>query len=255
MANQSVALHVNVDHVCTLRQARGHHYPDPVAAALLCESAGADGITVHLREDRRHVQDRDVEVLSKRLAKRLNLEMAPTNEMVDIAIGIRPHLVTLVPEKRQERTTEGGLDLVHGFAPVEAACKKLHAAGLSISLFLDPDVAQLQPALRLPVKVVELHTGDYANAELDVDRALELQRLAAAAQWLTAQSRSERRPALIVAAGHGLTVTNVAALVAAVPQIAELNIGHALVADAVFHGLGAAVAAFRDAIAVGQRSR
>ncbi len=244
-----VRLHVNVDHVATIRQARGTRYPDPVAAAKLCEKAGADGITVHLREDRRHIQDGDVERLRASVTTLLNLEMAATDEMVAIASRIRPDLVTLVPEKREERTTEGGLDVVGQRALVERVIARLRAAGVPVSLFVDPDEAQVRASLEVGARSIELHTGDYADAE-DGAVVRELERLAHAAD--TAHGLSG---ALEVAAGHGLTLDNVGPLVARVPEIVELNIGHAVVAHAVMVGMERAVHDYRHAIGEGVRGR
>ena len=241
-----VALSVNIDHVATVRQARGSRYPDPVRAAVHCETAGADGITVHLREDRRHAQDRDVELLRATLETRLNLEMAVTDEMLAIACRIKPDLVTLVPERREERTTEGGLDVVASQGRIRAAVQQLHEAGIPTSLFIDPEATQCEASLAVGAAGIELHTGDYAHG---VSRD-ELERLAKAAEH-TAQVA----PKMFVAAGHGLTVRNVSALVAAVPNIVELNIGHALVADALFVGMEEAVHRFRVAIDEGESRR
>ena len=233
-------LHVNIDHVATLRQARGTRYPDPVWAATLCELAGADGITVHLREDRRHIQDRDVRVLRETVGSALNLEMAATGEMVGIAIGLRPDIVTLVPEKRQERTTEGGLDLVGQRAVVEQAARALAGAGIAVSLFIDPTRDAVQAARALGVPRIELHTGDYCAAT-DVERARELQRLEAA-------SRDAVGLGLHVAAGHGLSLDNVGP-VAGLGGVEELNIGHSIMARALFVGMERAVREMLDAIA------
>jgi pyridoxine 5-phosphate synthase len=221
-------LGVNIDHVATLRQARGTTYPDPVRAALLAESCGADAITLHLREDRRHIQDRDVEILRTRLAGRMNLEAAITEEMLAFACRIKPHDVCLVPEKREELTTEGGLDVSGHLAEIKAACARLAAAGSRVSLFIDPEPAQLDAALAAGAPVVELHTGRYADATDATAQAHELQRIIAAARHGAAIG-------LKINAGHGLHFGNVAAI-AAIPQISELNIGHALVADAIFMG-------------------
>jgi pyridoxine 5-phosphate synthase len=239
-----VELHVNVDHVATLRQARGTRYPDPVHAAIQCELAGAHGITVHLREDRRHIQDRDVRVLREVVTTRLNLEMAATEEMLRIAIETAPDLVTLVPEKREERTTEGGLDVVAHQKALKPFIASLLEANIPTSLFVDPDARQIDAAVALGAATVELHTGDYANAQ---GGALEkeLQRLADAAE------HAEGHP-LIVAAGHGLTVRNLPDLLVEAPPIGELNIGHALVSDAMFYGLEGAVERFLEAIADGE---
>ena len=241
-----VALHVNVDHVATLRQARGSAYPDPVHAAVVCERAGADGITVHLREDRRHILDRDVGVLRTVVQTRMNLEMGATDEMISIALEVRPDLVTLVPEKREERTTEGGLD-VAGSESVARAVSVLQEASIPVSLFIDPDAAQVRASGRLGVRAIELHTGDYANAK---DALRELERLRDAADLAQAEF-----PAMEVAAGHGLTTRNVGDLVRVVTPIVELNIGHALISDAVFVGLEEAIARFRAAIDDGESRR
>ncbi|MBO6938770.1 MAG: pyridoxine 5'-phosphate synthase [Deltaproteobacteria bacterium] len=242
-----VALQVNVDHVATLRQARGVDYPDPVHAAVLCELAGADGITVHLREDRRHIVDRDVRVLRETVKSVLNLEMAATDEMKGIALEVKPDLVTLVPEKREERTTEGGLDVVGARARLQGMVAELGEAGIPVSMFIDPDAAQIDASVEVGARVIELHTGDYANAS---DPRAELEKLMAAAAHA-----AERHPTLRVAAGHGLTLLNVGDLVRLVPEIVELNIGHALVADAVFRGMEASVAAYRHAIDDGESRR
>ncbi len=244
-----VRLHVNVDHVATLRQARGTPYPDPVQAALLCERAGAHGITVHLREDRRHIQDRDVEALRASVSTVLNLEMAATEAMVAIAERLRPDVVTLVPERREERTTEGGLDAAAQRARLAGVCSRLEAAGIRVSLFIDPDEAQVRAAAALAVGSVELHTGDYCDAEGDA-REHELSRLCGAAALA-----ARLAPEMTVAAGHGLTSENLVALVERVPEVVELNIGHALVSDAVFVGLEGAVARYLAAIAQGEGGR
>ena len=227
-------LGVNVDHVATLRQARGTSYPDPVEAALLAERAGADSITVHLREDRRHIQDHDVERLQRRKTTRVNLEMAVTGEMLDFAIRVQPADCCLVPEKRAELTTEGGLDVAGQEPAIRAACERLGAAGIRVSLFIDADTRQIDAALACGAPVIELHTGGYAEASDDAGRDAELDRIREASAY--AHGRG-----LVVNAGHGLTVDNVAPI-AVIPEIVELNIGHALIADAVFSGLGPAVA-------------
>ncbi|MEE4186320.1 MAG: pyridoxine 5'-phosphate synthase [Gammaproteobacteria bacterium] len=226
-------LGVNVDHVATLRQARGTAYPDPVIAALQAEAAGADSITVHLREDRRHIQDSDVVRMMRDLTTRLNLEMAATEEMLAIAVDLRPADCCLVPEKRDELTTEGGLDVSGNAAQLEAAVARLRAAGIRVALFIDPDDAQIERAAALGAQVVELHTGTYAEATDDRLRQQELQRLRQAAATAHALN-------LTVHAGHGLHYGNVAA-VAGVEQIVELNIGHAIVAQAIYDGLAEAV--------------
>jgi len=232
-------LHVNVDHVATLRQARGTAYPDPVEAAAVCELAGAAGITVHLREDRRHISDRDVEVLRRTVKTLLNLEMAATDAMIAFAARVKPDLVTLVPEKREERTTEGGLDVVKNEAAVRSAVTKLREAGVPVSLFIDPEPTQIDASVQLGAAAIELHTGDYANAATDLARQDELARLARAARHA-----HQTAPTLRVAAGHGLTARNVGELLRAVPSIEELNVGHAIVSDAVLLGMERAVARF-----------
>ncbi len=244
----TVALHVNVDHVATLRNARGTRYPDPVHAAALCELAGCDGITVHLREDRRHIRDRDVRVLRDTVGTLLNLEMSATEEMLAIALETKPDLVTLVPERREERTTEGGLDVVGNAAAIGAAVARLRDAGIPTSLFIDPESAQVDASALAGAAAIELHTGDYAHG--GTRAPAELVRLGAAGAHAT-----RRHPSLRVAAGHGLTLRNTSPLVAAVPSIVELNIGHALVADAVFMGLEEAVSRYRDAIEAGAAER
>jgi len=234
------ALHVNVDHVATLRQSRGTRYPDPVWAAALCELAGADGITVHLREDRRHIQDRDLRLLRETVNQVLNLEMAATQEMVAIAREVRPDVVTLVPERREERTTEGGLDVVGQRVSVERATAALGEAGIAVSLFIDPVEEAVRAARQLGAPRIELHTGDYCNAHGPVQKA-ELARLAQA-------TAVGLELGLHVAAGHGLTTDNVGQVVA-ISGISELNIGHAIVARAVFVGIQAAVGEMLAAIA------
>lgn len=227
-----IRLGVNIDHVATLRQARGTPYPSPVRAALMAEAAGADVITLHLREDRRHIQDADVHLLRPILATRMNLEMAITDEMLAIACQVRPQDVCLVPERRAELTTEGGLDVAGRFAAVSAACARLAAAGIRVSLFIDADPQQLDAAHAAGAPVVELHTGAYAELA-GAAQARELERLRAALEH-------GRQRGLVVNAGHGLSYHNVQAI-AALPGIAELNIGHAIVAEALFSGWDAAV--------------
>ena len=222
-----IELGVNIDHVATLRQARGTSYPDPVRAALLAEQAGADAITLHLREDRRHIQDRDVEILRQQLTTRMNLECAVTDEMIDIACRIRPHDACLVPEKREELTTEGGLDVVGGFERVRHATQRLAQAGVRVSLFIDADSMQIEAAKAAGAPVIEIHTGHYADLAGEA-AARELDRIRAAVALGS-------RLGLKVNAGHGLNFANVTPI-AAMPEIAELNIGHALVADAIFMG-------------------
>jgi pyridoxine 5-phosphate synthase len=227
-----IALGVNIDHVATLRQARRVHYPDPVHAALLAEQSGADSITLHLREDRRHIQDRDVLLMRQVLETRMNLEMALTEEMIRIARDVKPQDCCVVPESRHEVTTEGGLDVVAQRARVADACKALGAAGIRVSLFIDPDASQVEAAQRAGAPVVELHTGAYAGAA-GAARAIELARVRSAAQHAASLG-------LGVNAGHGLNYHNVQPI-AAIREIVELNIGHAIVARAVFDGLSKAV--------------
>jgi pyridoxine 5-phosphate synthase len=229
----SLHLGVNVDHVATLRQARRTTYPDPVFAALLAEQAGADSITIHLREDRRHIQDRDVRLCKDALQTRLNLEMAATDEMLKIAREVRPADCCLVPEKRTEVTTEGGLDVSGQEAALKAYCARLADVGIRVSLFIDPDKDQLDAARRIGAPVVELHTGAYSDATGE-RRAHEFKRIEDAA-------RHAHSIGLTVHAGHGLNYHNVQPI-AAIPQIVELNIGHAIVARAVIDGMREAVA-------------
>ncbi|MDP2786003.1 MAG: pyridoxine 5'-phosphate synthase [Sulfurimicrobium sp.] len=223
-----IQLGVNIDHVATLRQARGTLYPSPVQAALMAESAGADVITLHLREDRRHIQDADVEILRQSLQTRMNLEMAVTDEMVQIALRVLPQDVCLVPEKRAELTTEGGLDVAAHFAKVSEACAVLGAAGIRVSLFIDADRRQLDAAQAVGAPVVEIHTGHYADASSGAEQHKEFERIADAVAY--GQSIG-----LQVNAGHGLHYHNVQPI-AALPGMAELNIGHAIVAHALFVG-------------------
>ncbi|MGE0386894.1 MAG: pyridoxine 5'-phosphate synthase [Gammaproteobacteria bacterium] len=226
-------LGVNVDHVATLRQARGTHYPDPVLAAIAAQDAGADSITVHLREDRRHIQDRDVEALRARLRVKLNLELALSEPMLAFAGSLRPEDACIVPERREELTTEGGLDVLAAPARVGEAVKRLAAAGVRVSLFIDPVPAQIEAAARAGAPVVELHTGRYADATDGPARAHEFEKIARAAVQAAALG-------LQVNAGHGLNYDNITP-VAALPQLHELNIGHSIVARAVFAGLAGAV--------------
>lgn len=234
-------LGVNIDHVATLRQARGTSYPSPLEAALAAESSGADGITLHLREDRRHIQDADVERFRGRLQTRMNLEMAATEEMLTIAGRIRPFAVCLVPERREELTTEGGLDVLSQEQKISEATRRLKAADCRVSLFIDPIEEQIDAAARCGAAVVELHTGRYADLENGSSGQLEeLERLHEGARYAHSLG-------LIVHAGHGLNLDNVADI-AAIDVISELNIGHALIADAVFVGLPEAVRRMRQAI-------
>jgi pyridoxine 5-phosphate synthase len=233
----SIALGVNIDHVATLRQARRGRYPDPVQAALLAEQCGADSITLHLREDRRHIQERDVIVMREALQTRMNLEMAVTDEMVSIARHVLPQDCCLVPESRAEITTEGGLDVAGQLPRVAAACKALRLAGIRVSLFIDPDAAQIEAAQRADAPVIELHTGAYAEARGPA-QAREFERLRSAATLAASLG-------LTVNAGHGLNYHNVEPI-AAIPDIVELNIGHAIVARAVFDGLPKAIRDMKD---------
>ncbi|MBC7499327.1 MAG: pyridoxine 5'-phosphate synthase [Herminiimonas sp.] len=230
---QIIDLGINIDHVATLRNARGTTYPDPLQAALMAEEAGADAITLHLREDRRHIRDADVEAIRPQLRTRMNLESAVTNEMLDFACHIRPHDVCLVPENRHELTTEGGLDVVRYFSAVRNAVRQLQAEGIRVSLFVDADPHQIIAASETGATVIELHTGRYADASIPAVRQAELARVESAVL-------DGRRLGLKVNAGHGLHYTNVQ-VIAAIPGIAELNIGHAIVAHAVFAGWHAAV--------------
>ncbi len=233
MEKQHILLGVNIDHIATLRQARGTRYPEPIQAALVAEQAGADGITAHLREDRRHIQDRDIYLLKQMLHTRLNLEMAVTDEMIAIASEVRPYACCLVPEKREELTTEGGLDVAASLSRMQEACAELANAGIEVSLFIDPDEKQVDAALAAGAAVVELHTGRYADAENKVVQQQELHRIEKAAEYA-------HRHGLQVNAGHGLNMANVEAI-CRIPQIVELNIGHSIVAQAVFSGLATAV--------------
>ncbi len=219
-------LGVNIDHIATLRNARGTAYPDPVQAAFIAEQAGADGITVHLREDRRHITDRDVRILRQTLDTRMNLEMAVTEEMLAIAVETKPHFCCLVPEKRQEVTTEGGLDVAGQREKMRDACKRLADAGIQVSLFIDADEEQIKAAAEVGAPFIEIHTGCYADAKTDAEQAQELARIAKAATF---------------AASLGLTYHNVKAI-AAIPEMHELNIGHAIIGRAVMTGLKDAVA-------------
>ena len=233
MTPSRIELGINIDHVATVRQARRVAYPDPVHAALLAEQAGADNITLHLREDRRHIQDRDVHALRPLIQTRMNLEMGLTDEMAGIAISIRPQDCCLVPEKRTEITTEGGLEVAGDLERVSAGVKKLSAAGIRVALFIAPDIAQIEAAKRSGAPVIELHTGNYADATGSA-QARELERLSTAA-------KRAANLGLEVHAGHGLTYNNVVP-VASIPEIVELNIGHCIIARAIFTGLERAVA-------------
>lgn len=243
MSAHSIALGVNVDHVATLRQVRRATYPDPLDAALVAERAGADSITIHLREDRRHIQDHDVRRMSQALQTRMNFEMAVTDEMLRFARDVRPADCCLVPEKRTEVTTEGGLDVVEQRARIADACRSLAEAGIRASLFIDPDREQIDAALAVGAPVIELHTGAYADAT-GSQKAIELERLRTSARHAASFG-------LVVNAGHGLNYHNVQP-VAAIPEIVELNIGHSIIARAVLSGLDVAV---RDMRALMQAAR
>lgn len=228
-----IELGVNIDHVATLRQARGTKYPDPIEAALIAESAGADAITLHLREDRRHIQDRDVEILRDQLKTRMNLESAVTDEMINIALRIKPHDICLVPERREELTTEGGLDVIKHFEQVKRVCQKLGETGIRVSLFINADPEQIDAAARAGAPVIEIHTGSYADALIPEEQErqfTEVKKAVAIGIDL----------GLRINAGHGLHYKNVQSI-AAIPEISELNIGHAIVARAIFVGFKQAV--------------
>lgn len=231
---KTLYLGVNIDHVATLRNARGTPYPDPVHAADMAERAGADGITVHLREDRRHIKDRDIYLLKETLQTRMNLEMAVTDEMIAIACDVKPAYVCLVPEKREELTTEGGLDVAGQLEKIKAATQKLTDAGIKVSLFVDPSREQIDAAKSCGAPFIELHTGQYAQATSDENILAELKKITAAASYASDLG-------IKVNAGHGLTYHNVMPI-AAIPEIYELNIGHAIIGRALFEGLPKAVA-------------
>ncbi|WP_058959161.1 pyridoxine 5'-phosphate synthase [Type-E symbiont of Plautia stali] len=231
-------LGVNIDHIATVRNARGTNYPDPVQAAFVSEQAGADGITVHLREDRRHITDRDVRILRDTIQTRMNLEMAVTDEMIDIACDIKPHFVCLVPEKRQEVTTEGGLDVAGQQDKINAAVRLLSEAGILVSLFIDADHRQIEAAVASGAPYIEIHTGAYAEAPEGLEREAELSRIRKAATFAASLG-------LKVNAGHGLTYHNVQAI-AELPEMHELNIGHAIIGRALFSGLADAVSEMKQ---------
>lgn len=237
MQNDSILLGVNIDHIATVRQARGTEYPRPADAVQLAEQAGGDSITVHLREDRRHIHDRDLEEIKARLQTHMNLECAVTDEMLAIAVRTAPRDVCLVPEKREEVTTEGGLDVASQLSKVTDACAQLRDSGIRASLFIDPEPAQLDAALAAGAPVIELHTGAYADATGAAQEA-ELARIARAARY-------GHESGLVVNAGHGLHYENVAAI-ARIPEIVELNIGHSIIARAVFDGLSLAVSEMKQ---------
>jgi len=240
--NKSILLGVNIDHIATVRQARGTRYPDPIQAAIDAEQAGADGITLHLREDRRHIQDRDVELLKDVLQTRMNLEIAVTDEMLSIAEKIRPEHCCLVPEKREELTTEGGLDVIGREDKIIDACERLAKAGVDVSLFIDPDPKQIDATIRCGAPTIEIHTGHYADAIDPNERAAELKRIEDAAAYA-------HQAGLVVNAGHGLHYHNVQPIVR-IPNINELNIGHAIIARALFSGLSQAVRDMKELLIV-----
>ncbi|QSX30827.1 pyridoxine 5'-phosphate synthase [Shewanella cyperi] len=240
-----ILLGVNIDHIATLRQVRGTHYPDPVHAAAVAEHAGADGITIHLREDRRHIIDRDVYLLAKTLKTRMNFECAVTEEMLNIACDIKPTYVCLVPEKREELTTEGGLDVAGQMDKIRAAVTRLAAAGIKVSLFIDADKTQIDAAVAVGAPYIEIHTGCYADAETEAEEAAELDRIARMAKYAHEQG-------LTVNAGHGLHYHNVKPI-AAIPELYELNIGHAIVARAAIDGLDKAVRDMKQLMLEGRR--
>ena len=240
-----IYLGVNIDHVATLRQARGTYYPEPVHAALVAEQAGADGITVHLREDRRHIIDRDVFILRDTIATRLNFEMAVTDEMLSIAAKLKPHFACFVPEKRQELTTEGGLEVAGQLSRIRDAVTQMREQNILVSLFIDADKAQIDAAVAAGAPYIEIHTGKYAETKDAAVQAAELKRISEAAAYAASLG-------LVVNAGHGLHYHNVQPI-AAIPQMYELNIGHAIVARAVFSGLDAAVREMRRLMSEARR--
>jgi pyridoxine 5-phosphate synthase len=239
-------LGVNIDHIATLRNARGTCYPEPAHFAAIAETAGADGITIHLREDRRHIKDRDVAVLAQTLQTRMNFEMAVTDEMVDIAIQTKPTFVCLVPEKREELTTEGGLDVVGSFNKIASAVERLNAANIQVSLFIDADNTQIDAAVKTGAAYIELHTGAYADAQDEAEQESELQRIKLAATYA-------HKAGIKVNAGHGLNYHNVKPI-AALPEIIELNIGHAIVARALVDGFATAVSEMKRLMIEGRNS-
>ena len=235
-----VLLGVNIDHIATIRQARGTRYPDLIQAALVAEQNGADSITAHLREDRRHIQDKDIYSLKDRIHTRLNMEMAATEAMVAIACEVKPHACCLVPEKREELTTEGGLDVVRNRDHLAKSCRQLADAGIEVSLFIAPDKAQIDAAKAIGAPVIEIHTGTYADAGYSEEALNELNRIIQAAKYAHGLG-------LQVNAGHGLHVHNVDKI-CRIPEITELNIGHSIVAQALFSGLGQAVRDLKQAM-------
>lgn len=233
MTTTAALLGVNIDHVATLRQARGTKYPDPVQAAIAAEAGGADGITLHLREDRRHIQDHDVVLIKEVISTRMNLEMAVTEEMLIFAEKIKPTYVCLVPERREELTTEGGLDIASHISKIREACERLQNSGITVSLFVDPDQRQIEASAKCGAQFIEIHTGHYADAANKLTEKQELDRIIQAVEFAVSLGFQ-------VNAGHGLHYDNVQAI-AAIPQIYELNIGHSIVSQAIFFGLEEAV--------------
>ncbi len=240
-----ILLGINIDHIATLRQARGTEYPDPVHAAAVAEHAGADGITIHLREDRRHIVDRDVYLLAKTLKTRMNFEFAVTEEMISIACDVKPAYACLVPEKREELTTEGGLDVAGQLDKITQAVTRLAAQGIKVSLFIDADKAQIDAAVASGAPYIEIHTGCYADAKTDVEQLQELTRITEMAKYAHGKG-------LIVNAGHGLHYHNVKPI-AAIPELYELNIGHAVIARAAIDGLAVAVKDMKQLMQEGRR--
>ncbi len=235
---KTILLGVNIDHVATLRQARGTRYPDPLQAALMAEMAGADGITAHLREDRRHIQDADIWLLKEKIQTRLNFEMGATDEMVEIACDVKPAACCLVPEKREELTTEGGLDVCANSSAIKNACQALAEQNCEVSLFIDPDFKQIEAAVDVMAPVIELHTGQYADAKSSEEARGYFIQIQKAAEYAASLG-------LIVNAGHGLHYHNVQAI-SAIPEVNELNIGHSIIARALFSGLDRAVSDMKN---------
>ncbi len=241
-----IQLGVNIDHIATIRQARGTRYPEPVQAAIMAEQAGADLITLHLREDRRHIQERDVLLIKEVLLTRMNLEMAVTEEILAFAEKLRPHDVCLVPERREELTTEGGLDVLKQIGQISEACQRLAVVGTRVSLFIDAELAQIDAAVRVGAPVIEIHTGHFADATNEKERRQEYQRICSAVKHAVAAG-------LQVNAGHGLNYHNVAEI-AVIPEVCELNIGHAIIARALFSGFAEAVREMKRLMLEARRS-
>lgn len=238
--SRRIKLGVNIDHVATLREARKIDIPDPLEAALICEEAGADSIVCHLREDRRHIHDKDLYRLKKVIKKKLNLEMSTSKEIVNIACNVKPDQATLVPERREELTTEGGLNVIERFSRIKRVVKQLTNSGINVSLFIDPDLEQISATLDTGVGMVELHTGCYANAKIQKIKLRKLRQLATAAEF-------GKKLGLKIFAGHGLNYKNVKS-VSKIPEIEELNIGHSIIARSVFVGIDKAVREMKDLI-------